>query len=103
MSKYDKYINALRKCAKEHEKEITFTGYIIVSDLCRDTANLLEEVKQESTTDVLDKIKADIETVIQEETVVNMNGGEYEHIESKLDPDDVFQIIDKYKAESEEV
>ncbi len=50
MSKYDKYINALKECAKEHENDATFTGYIIVSDLCRDTAKLLEEIKQESKT-----------------------------------------------------
>lgn len=44
MTDYQKYINALRKCAKEHENDRTFTGHIIVSDLCRDTANLLEEL-----------------------------------------------------------
>ena len=53
--------------------------------------------------EVLDKIRAEIESVIQEETVIvhpeARNG--YERIVSKLDPDDVFQIIDKYKAESE--
>lgn len=47
MTDYRKYINALRQCAKEHENDQTFTGHIIVSDLCRDTANLLEEVEQE--------------------------------------------------------
>ena len=46
MTDYQKYINALRKCAKEHENDRTFTGHIIVSDLCRDTANLLEELEQ---------------------------------------------------------
>ena len=50
MKDYQKYINALRKCAKEHENDSTFTGYIIVSDLCRDTANLLEELEQEPKT-----------------------------------------------------
>lgn len=47
MADYRKYINALRKCAKEHENDTTYTGHIIVSDLCRDTANLLEELEQE--------------------------------------------------------
>ena len=47
MTDYKKYINALRKCAKEHENDITFTGHIIVADLCRDTANLLETLEQE--------------------------------------------------------
>ena len=48
MNNYQKYINALRKCAKEHENDTTFTGHIIVTDLCRDTAKLLEELEQES-------------------------------------------------------
>lgn len=46
MTDYKIYINALRKCAKEHENDKTFTGQIVVSDLCRDTANLLEELEQ---------------------------------------------------------
>ena len=54
MTDYQKYINALRKCAKEHENDITFTGHIIVSDLCRDTANLLEEL---SSSEKLNKAK----------------------------------------------
>ena len=50
MIDYKKYINALRKCAKEHKNDKTPLGHVIVSDLCRDTANLLEEVEQESKT-----------------------------------------------------
>ena len=46
MIDYYKYINALRKCAKEHDKDRTSTGHIIVSNLCRDTANLLEEIEK---------------------------------------------------------
>lgn len=49
MTDYKKYINALRKCAKEHEDDRTSFGHIIVSDLCRDTANLMESLEQEST------------------------------------------------------
>ena len=47
MRDYQKYINALRKCAKEHDNDTTYTGHIIISDLCRDTANLLEALEQE--------------------------------------------------------
>ena len=47
MTDYNEYINALRKCAKEHENDKQFTGHIIVSDLCKDTANLLEDLEQE--------------------------------------------------------
>ena len=50
MTDYQKYINALRKCAKEHENDTTYTGHIIVSNLCRDTANLLEALEQEPQT-----------------------------------------------------
>ena len=50
MADYQKYIYALRKCANEHEFDWTPTGHIIVSDLCNDTANLLEELEQEPTT-----------------------------------------------------
>ena len=48
MTDYKKYINALRKCAEEHINDKTPTGHIIVSDLCGDTANLLEELEQET-------------------------------------------------------
>lgn len=58
MTDYKKYINALRKCAKEHDNDRTFTGHIIVSDLCRDTANLLEELEHKA--DVLEQIRAEI-------------------------------------------
>lgn len=47
MSDYKKYINALRKCAKEHEKDFTGTGCIRASDLCNDTAVLLESLEKE--------------------------------------------------------
>lgn len=50
MTDYQKYINALRKYAKEHDNDTTYTGHIIVSNLCRDTANLLEELGQEPKT-----------------------------------------------------
>lgn len=49
MTDYKKYMNALRKCAEEHENDRTSFGHIIVSDLCRDTANLLESLEQEPT------------------------------------------------------
>ena len=53
MIDYQKYINALRKCAKEHENDRTFTGHIIVSYLCRDTANLLEELDKTESDGVM--------------------------------------------------
>jgi hypothetical protein len=56
MIDYRKYINALRKCAKEHENDRTYTGHIIVSDLCHDTVNLLESLEQD-TSDTLINIQ----------------------------------------------
>ena len=35
-------INALRKCAKEHENDVVCTGQIVTSSLCRDVADYLE-------------------------------------------------------------
>jgi len=55
MTDYRKYINALRKCAKEHENDNTLTGYIVVSDLCHDTANLLESLEQEPCEDCISR------------------------------------------------
>lgn len=60
MTDHQKYINALRKCAKEHENDRTSTGHIIVSDLCKDTANLLESLAQEP---ILDKIIEEISSL----------------------------------------
>lgn len=49
---------------------------------------------------VLDKIRAEIEKVVWEDVVVSLDGKDEIRI-PRLDPDDVFEIIDKYKAESE--
>ena len=70
MTDYKKYINALRKCAKEHENDRTSTGHIIVSDLCKDIAKLLEE--QEPCEDAISRqaviyyVKAHIHEIITE-------------------------------------
>lgn len=49
----------------------------------------------------LDKIRAEIEKAVWEDVVVSLDGTDEVRI-TRLDPDDVFDIIDKYKAESEE-
>lgn len=84
MTDYKKYINALRKCAKEHDNDRTFTGHIIVSDLCRDTANLLEELEQEP---ILNQIRAEIE---KERVGYPPSADEYKTINK------ILQIIDRY-------
>lgn len=51
----------------------------------------------EPKTDILDKIRAEIEGIIWEETVIDNSGGEYECTVLRVDPDDVLEIIDKYR------
>ena len=99
MAEYQKYINALRKCANEHENDRTSTGHIIVSDLCRDTANLLEELEQEP---ILDKIRAEIEQDIAEANNLLKDGHDERVFGCICGYEEVLKIIDKYKAESEE-
>ena len=101
MADYQKYINALRKCAKEHENDKTFTGHVIVSDLCRHTANLLEELEQEP---ILDKIRAEIKQ-LPTKTRINWDGClpdiDYPEIEYvDVTKNKLLSIINKYKAES---
>lgn len=90
MRDYQKYINALRKCAIEHDNDRTPTGHIIVSDLCRDTTNLLEALEQES---VLDKIRDEIER--------KAHSGQWSDA-TMYGMLKAVAIIDKYKIESEE-
>ena len=49
---------------------------------------------------VLDKIRAEIEKAVWEDVVVGLDGTDEVRI-PRLEPDDVFEIIDKYKAETE--
>ena len=89
MSDYQKYINALRKCAEEHECDNTFTGQIIVSNLSEDTANLLETIEQE-----FDAAKAEIEQTAKDYDKFDDHG-------RACGLRIALQIIDKYKAEKE--
>lgn len=50
---------------------------------------------------ILDKIRAEIEKAVWEDVVVSLDGTDEVRI-PRLEPDDVFEIIDKYKADSEE-
>ena len=47
MNNYKQYINALRACAKEHKDDVTPFAHIRVSDMCNDTASLLEGLEQQ--------------------------------------------------------
>lgn len=47
-SKKAQAVSALRQCAKEHEKDFTYTFCIRVSDLCNDIADYIEELQKEN-------------------------------------------------------
>ena len=49
---------------------------------------------------VLEKIRVEIEKAVWEDVIVSLDGTDEVRI-PLLDPDDVFEILDKYKAESE--
>lgn len=51
--------------------------------------------------EVLDGIKAEIEKSVWEDVIVSLDGTDEVRI-PRLEPDDVFEIIDKYKAENED-
>ena len=51
--------------------------------------------------DVLDKIRAEIEKAIWIDVTVSQDGIDEEIWTPRLEPNDVFEIIDKYRAESE--
>ena len=49
---------------------------------------------------ILDKIRAEIEKAVWEDSIYSRDGADEVRI-PRLDPDDVFEIIDKYKSGSE--
>lgn len=49
---------------------------------------------------ILDKLRAEIEKAVWEDTIISLDGTDEVRL-PRLDPDDVFEIIDKYRAESE--
>ena len=93
MKEYQKYINALRQCAREHEDDRTPTFNIRVSDLCNDTADLLESLEQDP---ILDKIKAEI--IARERKVKAIRNDDH----CFFTAEEMLELIDKCKVESEE-
>ena len=88
MSK-DEKINTLKAIIQECEDyqwQRKITLYEIIKDL-----------EQEP---ILDKIRAEIEKAVWEDVIVSLDGMDEVRI-PRLEPDDVFKIIDKYRAESE--
>ena len=113
MSDYQKYIDALRKCAKEHEYDRTSTGHIVVSNLCRDTADLLEELSNSENPNkwipVSERLPKAFETVLRTRVENGWNGTTYTIVDiGCICPADHnivawMPLPEPYKAESEEV
>jgi len=79
-----------------------FLEYLIFSKhidslKCRE----VKEAVEMSKVDVLDKIRAEIEKAVWEDVVVSLDGTDEVRI-PRLEPDDVFEIIDNYKAKSDD-
>lgn len=82
------YIGELQMYAKSRGWD---EEYLIACDIAM---NALEQEP------VLDRVKVEIEKAVWEDVVVSLDGTDEVRI-PLLDPDDVFEIIDKYKAEVE--
>lgn len=81
----------------------------IVIDIPEDYYKAIKEIPvEQSTADMmiirngtpLDKIRAEIKKAVWEDVVVSLDGTDETRI-SRLDPDDVFKIIDKYRESGE--
>ncbi|MCR4739157.1 MAG: hypothetical protein K5886_02720 [Lachnospiraceae bacterium] len=59
-----------------------------------------EIIEKEHIKEVLDKIRAEIEQVVWEDVVVSLDETNEIRI-PRLDPDDVFEIIDKYREDGD--
>ena len=100
MRDYRKYINALRQCAKEHENDKTQTAHIIVSDLCKDTADLLNALEQEPTLEdvriKIEKHKNYIQSEYDHGLDVNYESAFGNHIAEGMN--ETLKILEKYET-----
>lgn len=70
-SKKAQAVSALRQCAIEHEKDVTYTFNIRVSDLCNDIADYVEELQKENS-----KLKWQLNEVIEDNDYYQKENGE---------------------------
>jgi len=96
MTDYKKYINALRKCAKEHENDRTSTGHVIVSDLCQDTVNLLESLEQQSCEDDVSKFISRQLSLLEERMSSATNEGRWVEEEKCQYAIENLELVDEY-------
>ena len=75
-------------------------GYYCDLKGCKEQQAFTMAIKALEQEPILDKIRAEIEKAVWEDVVVSLDGTDEVRI-PRLEPDDVFAILDKYKAESE--
>ena len=85
----EELIRNLKYTMEKHKNITSLTFGTNISVMCKD---ILDYLEQEPKTGVLDKIRAEIE----EKSYINFEDYKAVYL------DDVLQIIDKYKAESED-
>ena len=74
-----------------------FVPYVKYDDMVNCVKGMPSVTPQEP---ILDKIRAEIEKAVWEDVIVSLDGMDEVRI-PRLEPSDVFKIIDKYRAESE--
>lgn len=103
MRYYQWRIRTLRQYAEEHENDKTQTAHIIVSDLCKDTASLLNALEQEPTLrDVRIKIEKR-KNYIQSEYNRNLTSSTFDlecayNIDMIDGMNEALKILDKYET-----
>lgn len=74
MTDYKSYINALKQCAKEHKNDNIPFANIRTTDLCNDTADLLEKLETgiNNAIEEITKLRNSCNRMVSEEdTLVN--------------------------------
>ena len=94
MTREENPINRLQD-AKDGYKEYSTDEALDMAIEALDRA--IKALEQEP---ILGKIRAEIEKAVWEDVIVSLDGTDEVRIQ-RLEPDDVFEIIDKYKAENE--
>lgn len=94
-----------REEAKDTASEVFYAShglvYPVVAKPYTDDMVVKEKFfTKDDMVDMLDKIRAEIEKAVWEDVIISLDGTDEIRI-PLLEPDDVFEIIDKYKAESE--
>lgn len=75
MAEYKSYINALKQCAKEHKNDNVPFANIRTTDLCNDTADLLEKLENGINETIKQINNAEVEADFMNEHSSGFNSG----------------------------